>query len=133
MTNPDQLIAIFFEAAHRASIIPLASETTLYAMKSFGGFAMELPVAAAIVGGLCGHGFNLLIGRLLMRLPSSPKNQAIFQRLQQHFNRYGFILLVFAFAPLGNILAVAAGMLGTPFKKALPAIALGLLYFYATL
>ncbi len=130
MTSPDQLISIFLEAAHHASLIPMASEATLYAMKSFGGFAMEIPVLTAIAGGLAGHGFNLLLGRLLMRLPSSPKNQKIFLLLQQYFNRYGFVALVLAPLALGNVLVVAAGMLGTPIKKALPAVLIGLFWYY---
>lgn len=126
----DTTLTIFLEAAHRASIIPLASEATIYAMKSFGGFAMELPVATAIFGGLCGHGFNLLLGRLLMHLPSSPKNQKIFLLLQKYFNRYGFVALALAPLALGNVLVVAAGMLATPLKKALPALLIGLFVWY---
>lgn len=129
----DLLITIFLEAAHHASIIPLASEAAIYALKSFGGTDMNLPVALAVLGGLCGHLFNLLVGRLAMRLPSSPRNEPIYLKLCQHFNRYGFLLLVFCFVPLGNMLVIAAGMLGTPMKKALPAIAAGLVFNYGQL
>lgn len=129
----DYLLHIFLEAAHRASLIPLASEATIYAMKSFGTAAMELPVAIAVVGGVFGHGMNILLGCLLMRLPSSPKHLPFFQKLQQYFNRYGFILLVFAPLALGNVLSLASGMLGTSLKKSLPMIALGLIYHYGQL
>lgn len=129
----DSLTQIFLEAAHRASLVPLASEATIYAMKSFGSFALEVPVAAAVAGGLAGHAFNLLLGRWLMRLPSSPKHHAFFQTLARHFNRYGFVLLVFAPLALGNVLTLIAGMLGTPLKKALPAIVLGLAWHYGRL
>lgn len=129
----DHLIDIFIEAAHRASLIPLASEATVYAMKSFGNHAMEAPIVAAILGGLAGHGFNLMIGRWLMKLPNSPKHHDFFQKLQLHFNRYGFVLLLLAPLALGNILTTLAGMLGTPLKKAVPMIGLGLVVYYGRL
>jgi len=128
-----QLLQIFLEAAHHASIIPMASEATIFAMASFGNTDMAFPVAVAIIGAVIGHLFNLGIGRFLMRLPSSPKNHQVYLRIRHHFNRWGFITLALCFIPLGNVLVVGAGMLGTPMKKALPAIAAGLLYHYGQL
>ena len=129
----DNLPQIFLEAAHRASLIPLASEATLYAMKSFGNAALEIPVAVAIAGGLFGHGFNLLLGRWLMKLPSSPKHHAVYQKLAQLADRYGFALLAFAPLALGNFLSLAAGMLRVPLGKALPPLVIGLCAYYGRL
>lgn len=130
MASAEQLIQVFLEAAHRASIFPLASEAMVYALKSFGQTDLQIPVAVAILGALAGHCFNLWLGRMIMRLPSAPKHHRLFALLQTHFNRYGFVALVLCFASLGNILVVLAGMFGTPLRKALPMILIGLLYYY---
>ena len=129
----DNLLTIAIEAAHRASLVPFASEATIYAMKSFGTSPMWLPVIAAIAGGLFGHCVTLLIGRGLMRLPSNPKHHALFQRLETYANTFGFLLLVLAPLALGNILVLAAGMLGVPWKKSLPVTAAGLAFYYGQL
>jgi membrane protein YqaA with SNARE-associated domain len=129
----DNLPAIFLEAAHHASVIPLAAEATIYAMKSFGTTLTAMHIATAIFGALAGQIFNFALGRWVMRLPSSPKNQKGFIILQHYFNRFGFVALVFASASLGNILVVVSGMLGTPVKKALPMILLSYLYYYGRL
>jgi membrane protein YqaA with SNARE-associated domain len=128
----EHLFSVVWEAAHRASIVPFASEAAIYAMQAFGQ-PLLLPVLAAIAGGVLGHFFNWGVGRALMRLPSAPVHQPIYHLLQTHFNRYGFVVLLFAWVPLGNILAVAAGMMNTPLKKALPAIAAGLVFHYGRL
>jgi len=130
---PDHFVQIFLEALHDASVVPMASEAAIYAMKSFGGFDMNTAVAAAIMGGMFGNTFNWWLGKMLMRLPSSPKTHRIYLKLQTLFNQYGFFLLFFAFVPLMNILVVAAGMFGTPLKKVLPLVALGLCYYYGRL
>ena len=87
----------------------------------------------AIIGALLGHMFNIVLGRGLMRLPSSPTDKPLYHKLQTHFNRYGFVLLIFCFASLGNVLSVIAGMLMVPWKKAVPMVLLGLAYHYGQL
>lgn len=131
----NHLAHVFIEAVHNATIIPFASEATIFAMKSFGGFDTDMPpaVALAVAGATLGHSINWGIGKLLMRLPASPGNHEIYLKSQDIFNRYGFFLLFLAFVPLMNIVVVASGMLGTPLKKALPLIGLGLCYHYGRL
>jgi membrane protein YqaA with SNARE-associated domain len=127
------LPTVFFEAAHRASVIPLASEATIYALKSFGQSPMVVPVIVAIAGALLAHGVNWFLGRLMMKLPTSPRSYPAYQKLSAHFNRYGYLLLVFACLSLGNLLVLASGIFGTPLKKVLPPVALGLIYYYGRL
>ena len=129
----NNLINILIEAAHHASIVPLATEATIYAMKSFGEQAMTLPVLAAILGAALGHSFNWWLGKMLMRLPSAPKNEYKYKVIAEYFNRYFFVVLVLAPLSLGNVLVVAAGMLGCPLKKTLPAVLIGLCYYYGRL
>lgn len=124
---------VFIEAVKEAIVIPFGSEATIHAMKSFGGHDMVPAVATAIVAALIGHSLNWGIGKALMKLPSSPKSHTKYLKLQTLFNKYGFFLLFFAFAPLMNIVVVASGMFGTPLKKALPLILLGLAYHYGML
>jgi membrane protein YqaA with SNARE-associated domain len=127
------LTTIFFEAAHHASVVPLASEATIYAMKSFGDTALELPVLVAIMGAMLGHLFNWGLGVLMMRIPTAPRQAPTFLMLQRTARRYGFLLLVAAPVPLGNLLVVAAGMLGLPLRKTLPMVALGVILWYGRL
>lgn len=129
----NDLLTIFIEAAHSNSIVPLASEATLYAMQAFGEKSLLFPVAAAIAGGIVGQTFNWWLGTKLMKLPSAPTDKPLYHTLKNAFNRYGFFLLFFAFAPLCNILVVAAGMFNTPLKRTLPLVVAGLIVHYGLL
>lgn len=126
----NNLTAIFIEAAHAASLIPFASEATLSAMRSFGNFNLLVPMLVAVAGGMAGHLFNYFLGWSMMRLPSSPAQHPIYAKLQHHFNRYGFLLLVFCFLPLGNFLSFIAGSVKTPLMKMVPLVGLGVAYQY---
>lgn len=129
----NNLPAIFIEAAHKASLLPMASEATIYAMQAFGTTLTITHIGLAILGAMLGQLFNLALGRGLMKLPSSPKDHRGFVLLQHYFNRFGFVLLLVAPLSLGNFLVFLAGMLGTPMKKALPVIALSYIFYYGRL
>ena len=125
-----QYLSVFTEAAHAASLIPLPSEATIYAMQLWGGHHMPLAVGLAIGGGALGHCFNWGIGKMLMRLPSSPSHHPTYLKLQSVFNQYLFWLLALCFLPLMNLVVLISGMMGTPLRKVLPLVLLGLCYHY---
>src|SRR4051812_27369720 len=68
-------LPILFESAWVASIIPLSSEPTFFAMKAFGGFNIGVAFVLAVIGASAGQAFNWAIGRLLITL----KNRGIFK------------------------------------------------------
>lgn len=121
-------LPILIESAHAASIIPLASEATAYAMKAFGGFNMELAFALSVIGGTLGHAFNWGVGALLARWKGA--NGEVHARAQRIFKKYLIFLLLFCWFPVMNFAVVASGFLGVRLKTALPLIALGLAGYY---
>ena len=124
----------FFESAHTATIIPLASEPTFFAMKAFGGFDMTGAFALAVTGATIGHCFNWWLGKMLRKLPPPGKgmlSEERYQRAKAIFHRYGIWLLFFAWAPMCNFLVVAAGFLDVRPRIALPLIIAGLAVHYA--
>ncbi len=130
MTSVSNILSCFFEAAHKASIIPFASDATIYAMKAFGNFPMLWPIAAAIVGAACGHSFNWWLGNMIMKLPAAPTNQKTYRLLAEYFKTYGFPALLLAPLPLGNILVIAGGMLGVSYKKTMLMVITALFWYY---
>jgi membrane protein YqaA with SNARE-associated domain len=73
---------VFIEAAHKASLIPFASEATLYAMKSFGSYNIQLAIILAIAGATLGQMLNWAAGRLLVRrmplIPAAQHSKIVF-------------------------------------------------------
>jgi membrane protein YqaA with SNARE-associated domain len=128
---------LFLECAGRASIVPFISDTTYFAMKSFGGYNMTLALVLAVTGAMLGQSFNLVLGRYIGRLKSDGKlggmDSLWFNRLQTVFNRYFVFLLLMSWAPLCNLITVAAGMFGTRYKIALPLLLIGEALHYAFL
>lgn len=129
----EHYLHVFLESAWVASIIPLSSEPSFSAMKAFGGFNMMLAFALAVAGATVGQLFNWLIGQFLLKL----KNNGTFKLPDQHyayaafmFNRYGVFLLFFSWAPLCNLIVVAAGFLGARPKIVLPLVIAGQIFNY---
>ncbi|MDE3015418.1 MAG: hypothetical protein KGI29_00640 [Pseudomonadota bacterium] len=116
---------ILLETAWKASIIPLGDDPTFFAMKSFGGYDMWPAFALAVFGGTIGQMFNWWVGRLLIKFPVASTPPRWFPIVKSLFNRYGVFLLVFAWLPLLNLLALAAGFFGTRARIALPLILIG--------
>lgn len=124
---------VFLNSALAASVIPIGSEAGLYAMKAFGGFSMPLAVVLATTGATLGQLFNFYLGNLLFRLTSKSDNTIHpekYQRVQGYFHKYGVFILLFCWAPIGNIFVIAAGFLKTPPKIALPLMMVGVAAHY---
>lgn len=124
---------VFYEAAWLASLIPMGNDTTLYAMKAFGGYDLLLPVLLSILGGTLGQLFNYGLGRWLQRLKYTRNmtlSEDVYVRFEYYFNRYGFLLLLVSWLPLCKLLPLLAGFTRLPFKKMLLLVLLGYIYHY---
>jgi membrane protein YqaA with SNARE-associated domain len=129
-------LEVFLEALHTASIVPLAHEPTLYAMKAFGTYSLHAPVALAIIGATLGQIFNWYVGRLLLYYEHKGKfriNPHHYERTRTLFNTYGIFLLLLSWMTLCNLLVVLAGFLNIPLKKALPLVFAGTAAHYLLL
>lgn len=124
---------LFLEAAHHASIIPFGNDITFHAMRLFGTYPMGVPVALSIIGAILGHVFNWYFGRTLIFFEYKGKyrmDPVRYERVRTLFEKYGIYLLLFSWAPLCNLLPVAAGFLKLPLKKILPFVIAGLAWHY---
>jgi len=121
-------LPIFLESAWVASIIPMSSEPTFFAMKAFGGYDMAIPFLLAIAGATLGQSLNWLVGKMLLRLEKNKKlniSDYWYHRVAGLFNQYGIFLLLLSWVPLCNLLVVLAGFVGTKPKIVLPLIIIG--------
>ncbi|MBY0354418.1 MAG: hypothetical protein K2Q12_01660 [Rickettsiales bacterium] len=119
---------ILTEAA-TAVCVPGLREVTLPAMHAFGGYALEMPYAIAMLGAAIGSlpvwGLGMAMTRLRQLNPSSfPEHH--YQFLRTQVRRYGWLLLPFyAILPLGGILPLLAGFFRMPLHHVLLCMALG--------
>lgn len=127
---------VFLEAFYTASLIPFASESTLSAMKAFGGYNLPLAVALAVIGGVMGQTINLTLGHVLRRL-RKPGGWNIpeprYQKAQRLFYSYGLFIYLVCWLAFGNLVVVISGFLNIRPKTALPLILLGYAAHYGAL
>ena len=132
-------INVFLEAAHYASLIPLANEPTFFAMHAFsqlgGGFNMPFAVLCAIAGAALGAAFNFAIGgwlkyTYLKQEITKYVSVGQYGKAKKLFMRYGALLLFVSWMPLLNFSVVAAGFLGMRAKIALPIVLIGQIAHY---
>lgn len=124
---------VFFEAAWNASIVPMGNDTAFYAMKSFGGYDMTLPLILAIAGATLGQVFNWFFGTLLQKLKYTKNmtlSEDVFIRFEYYFRRYGIYLLLFSWGPLCKLLPILAGFANVPPKTVALIVAIGYLGHY---
>ncbi len=124
---------VLFEAAHNASIIPLASEPTYFAMVGFGGYNLPLAFVLAVIGATAGQLFNWFLGRLLFKAKQAnivPFKENTYQRAASTFNKYVVFALLFSWMPMFGFVTIAAGFLGTRLRIALPLLIVGIAGHY---
>lgn len=130
----DMYIQIFFESLWNASIVPFGSETTLHAMKAFGGYDLRLGALMAITGGVLGQIFNWCVGALMLWLKKNGKarvmSDTLYAKMQRVFHRYLIFLLFFSWAPILKFLVLAAGFLQVRFRTALLLVTAGYALHY---
>ncbi len=121
---------IFLEAAHTASLVPLASEPTFFAMYGFG-YNIQLAAVVAILGASLGAGFNFVLGVFLRRLYHKKNathllSEKQYSRAKNFFSRFGFVFLLFSWLPLLNFTVFAAGFLAMRPRIAMSLVVIGL-------
>ena len=126
---------IFTEAAHYASLIPLANEPTFFAMHSFGEFDMLPAVFCAVAGAMLVATFNFAIGYGLKKLyleQQNPKYLKLnnYEKGKKFFAKYGIFLLFISWLPTLNLSVFAAGFLGMRAKTVLPIVLVGQVLHY---
>jgi membrane protein YqaA with SNARE-associated domain len=123
-----QYLNLFLESAGHASIIPFISDTTYYAMASFGGYNMKLAFALAVAGAVIGHAFNWGLGYGLYILKNKGYfivSENCYTRRRPTFERWGIYLLLLSPLPLFNFFTVLAGFFQTRLHKTLLLVAIG--------
>lgn len=126
-------LQVFGEAAHAASIAPMATQAAYFAMQSFGGYNMQLAWTMATLGACVGHSLNWYLGKLIRQFPVSKKSlvtEEKYQRFKALFQKYGIFILLFAWVPLLNMVVVAAGFLEVKFRTTLTLVFIGMAAYY---
>lgn len=117
------------------SLLPLPSEALLIPLLHKGLSPWAL-VATASIGNSLGALTNTILGRHLRRY--SHKRWFYFSegqilRAEDHFKRYGIACLLFTWLPVvGDLFALAAGLMRIPWAVAISLIVLGKTIRYST-
>ncbi len=117
------------------SLLPVPSEALLIPLL-LKGLAPWALVATASIGNSLGALTNIILGRRLRR--HSHKRWFYFsegqiQRAEDYFKRYGVACLLFTWLPvMGDLFALAAGLMRVPWVVAIVLIVLGKTLRYST-
>ena len=114
-----------------ATITPVFTEITAFAMHAFGGYDMGATTAAAAVGTALGGLFMWLLGRLCSRSFERAKPER-FAHLSAWANKNGLWALLFIWLPVGFALAFAAGLFRVPLRASLSLFVIGSVFFYGS-
>lgn len=129
----ENITTVFFEAAWDASVVPLASEATLFALLAFDKGNLPVLLAVAIIGAVIGQLFNWWVGTLLKRVQMQNKlniSQDYYAKSARLFNYYGVFLLLLCWFSLFNVIVVIAGFLGTRLRIMLPLVIIAEVGYY---
>jgi membrane protein YqaA with SNARE-associated domain len=116
------LLTLFVAAFGAATILPLQSEIVFAALQLRGGHAPWLLVLVASLGNTLGSLLTYAMGRGVERFrdrrwfPVSPER---LDRAQAWFRRWGLWSLLLSWAPLGDAIVLASGVLRAPWPPVL--------------
>ena len=123
------LFLLFLNAFIASTIVPAASEATLWLIVADNPALLWPAIAVASAGNTAGAAVNWALGRFLSRFsdrkwyPLKPKQQ---QRASAWFQRFGLWSLLFAWLPIvGDPLTVVAGLLRVRLPIFLALVAVG--------
>jgi len=111
------LVGLFLASLAAATILPLQSEVIFAALQITGDYALWVLVAVASVGNTIGSAITCAMGRGLERFRTRrwfPFSQAQMSRAQSLYNKWGLWSLLLTWAPLGDVIALVAGVMRTP-------------------
>lgn len=111
------LATLFLVAFVAATLVPLQSEVVLVGMQLSGVASVALLVGVASLGNTLGAFVTYAVGRGALRLPVPERwkpSPAATERARGWWSRFGVWSLLLTWAPLGDVLALAAGAMRTP-------------------
>ena len=117
MTAAIALATLFVAAFLAATLVPLQSEVVFVGMQVSGVASVGLLVLVASLGNTLGAFVTYAIGRGALRLPVPDRwrpDPWRMDRARGWWTRYGVWSLLLTWAPLGDVLALAAGTMRTP-------------------
>ncbi|SES04509.1 membrane protein YqaA, SNARE-associated domain [Tranquillimonas rosea] len=117
MTGAPSLIGLFLAALGAATILPFQSEVVFAALQAAGRAPVWLLVVVASVGNTIGSVITYLMGRGIERFRHRrwfPFTERQIDRAQTWYRRWGLWSLLLTWAPFGDAIALAAGLLRTP-------------------
>jgi membrane protein YqaA with SNARE-associated domain len=118
---------LFLAAFGAATLLPFQSEVVFAAMMAAETAPLGWMLVVASIGNTLGSVVNYVIGRGAERLKHRrwfPVTPAQLARAQAWYARWGLWSLLLSWAPLGDAITVAAGVLRTPFWIFLSLVAL---------
>lgn len=130
------LVTLFLAALGAATILPFQSEVVFAAMQATGHHPVWLLVVVASVGNTLGSVITYLMGIWLEHFRHRrwfPFTEAQLDRAQGWYNRWGLWSLLLTWAPFGDAIALAAGVMRTPWPVFLLLVAIAKTGRYAIL
>lgn len=112
------LLTMFGTAFGAATLLPFQSEIVFAGLQARGTVPLPVLIAVASIGNTLGSVANYVMGRMVERLRGSrwfPVTDRQLDRAQDWYQRYGVWSLLLSWAPFGDAITVAAGLLRTPF------------------
>ncbi|ROU02714.1 YqaA family protein [Histidinibacterium lentulum] len=111
------LATLFVAALGAATILPFQSEVVFVGLQAAGAAPVWLLVVVASVGNTIGSVITYLMGLGLERFRGRrwfPVSDSQLDRAQRIYNRWGLWSLLLTWAPFGDAIALAAGVMRTP-------------------
>ncbi len=125
---------LFFDSLTSALIIPIRSESAVYAMTIFGKYSPHLIFIIVLSASVFGSIINWFIGKKLQFLKQSfalKNKEEEIKNAEQKWNKYIIWLLIFSpLKILGNPLSLMSGFLNTRITKFLTIILLSKSIYY---
>ncbi len=112
------LLVMFGTAFGAATILPFQSEIVFAALQLRGEIPLGLLIAVASVGNTLGSVLNYAMGlgiEHFRHLRWFPVSEEQMDRAQRWYARWGVWSLLLSWAPLGDAITVAAGLMRTRF------------------
>lgn len=127
MWEPLGLTGLFIAALLAATPIPIQSEIIFVAAQAAAIAPLWLLIIVASVGNTLGSCATFIIGRQIARWqtrPWFPASAAQMNRATHWFHRWGHWSLLLSWAPFGDAIVLASGMLRTPWPHFVALVAI---------